>query len=421
MQWFGFVPESEAVKKWQWRPTFAFYEHYSNNVNLSSDTPIAGYRTQIIPAVSAILPSKRRQIKVNMNLKLDMRSQDDGLVRNLHWIALNGYWAHELSPRTSYEVSSAYDITYTTSDLGVPWFGAFGETTRADFMSFAPSLRYRISKKTFVKIGASYRSISYTDPDGADGTQFDFAGTINRKFGNRLTIQTGLNYRQKEFSNQTGYTQMTVPINIVMDLTYFKLNLGTQVLNRTSSQSNASGVGARKKPYFLWGLGFDLGGKLFKFRNTTFNIKLTNDIYEDLFGYAYIKQEFKLMSFHILKKVDIYNEVKYGQNNYVSPNPQNGIDNISYYGYQGSLKWYMTKKKSLKGRIMYTMYDYVYVARSGFADNSFTVMSMDVTYNQQVRDWLYAGLSFGTRNSSSPQPSGNYGEYFAGLFLKSSW
>jgi hypothetical protein len=241
-----------------------------------------------------------------------------------------------------------YDITYTNPELGSPFADAFSAMSRANVLEFAPGIRYRLGKKTLTKGSLSYIDVSYASEDGVDSTEMSGAGYIERKFGTRVSINIGAVYTDKTFSNETGYTEMELPIGISLNLTYFKLAISTSYYTRTPE---GDGEGLGEGSQILWGLGFDLGGKLFKLRKTTFKVDISSNIHDDMYGIAYIAQQIKIKAFHVLKKADVYNEIKYGQNSYIDVD-----DTVSYYGVALSAKWYMTKKKTLEGKLDYTDY-----------------------------------------------------------------
>jgi hypothetical protein len=401
---------AQKKKKWQISPSLSFYEHYSDNLQLTCDScgdAISGFKTQIVPTVSFLLPSKRRQIRIDYTMRMDYRMQSEQS-KSLYWIELDTYLGHELSPRTSYEVVFGYNVTYTNEDLGAPFVDAFGAMSRATVMQLAPGIRYRLGKKTLTKGSLSYLSVDYASELGVDATETAGAGFIERKFGTRVNINVGAIYTIKTFSNQTGYTEMEVPFGITLNLTYFKLSISPSYYIRTAE---GDGEGLGQGGHILWGVGFDLGGKLFKLRKTTFKIDISSDINDDMFGFAYISQQVKLKAFHVLKKADFYNEIKYGQNSYIDME-----DSVSYYGLALSCKWYMTKKKTLEWKVDYTDYTY-----EGSQVGTYTVITAEVDYGYKMRDWLYIGTGIGRRQSSSDVDEGNYAENFFAFFAKADW
>ena len=145
---------AQKKKKWQIRPSLSFYEHYSDNIELACDScgdPVSGFKTQIIPVISALLPSKRKQIRIDYSMRMDYRTRSDNTKKALYWMDLDTYYGHELSPRTSFEVVFGGDVTYTNQELGAPFMDAFSSLTRATSLEFAPGIRYRLGKKTLIK------------------------------------------------------------------------------------------------------------------------------------------------------------------------------------------------------------------------------------------------------------------------------
>lgn len=402
---------AQKGNKWQISPSLSFYEHYSDNIELDCDScgdAVSGFKTQIIPGVIFLLPSKRRQIRIDYNMRMDYRTRSDDQNKALYWLDLNTYLGHELSPRTSYEMVLAYDITYTNPELGSPFADAFSALTRANVLEFAPGIRYRLGKKTLTKGGLSYIDVTYAAEDAVDSTEYSGSGYIERKFGDRLAIGIGAIYTDKTFSNETGYTEMEIPIEIDLNLTYFKLSITPTYYTRTA-EGDAEGIG--EGSHILWGLGFDLGGKLFKLRKTTFNVAITSDIHDDMFGNAYIVQEIKIKAFHVLKKADVYNEIKYGQNSYIDTD-----NSASFYGLAVSAKWYITKKKTLEGKLDYTDYSY-----EGLVTGTYTIITAELNYGHNLRDWLFLGVGIGRRQSSSDVDEGNYAENYFGFFARANW
>jgi hypothetical protein len=410
LSWIS-ISWAQKKKRWQIRPSLSFYEHYSDKIELNCDTcgdPVSGFKTQIIPGVTFLLPSKRRQIRIDYNMRMDYRTRSDNTNKALYWLDLDTYLGHELSPRTSYEMVFGYDITYTNPELGSPFADAFSAMSRANVLEFAPGIRYRLGKKTLTKGSLSYIDVSYASEDGVDSTEMSGAGYIERKFGTRVSINIGAVYTDKTFSNETGYTEMELPIGISLNLTYFKLAISTSYYTRTPE---GDGEGLGEGSQILWGLGFDLGGKLFKLRKTTFKVDISSNIHDDMYGIAYIAQQIKIKAFHVLKKADVYNEIKYGQNSYIDVD-----DTVSYYGVALSAKWYMTKKKTLEGKLDYTDYTY-----EGTLTGSYTIITAELDYGHKLRDWLYIGVGIGRRQSSADTDDGSYAENYFGFFAKADW
>jgi len=133
-------------KRWQYQPSLSFYEQYSDNVDLLEDNKVTAFITEISPGVTMLLPSPRRQVKADMNLKFDYRKRSDGKTESLYWYSLWGYVGQQYSPRTTYEVSASYDITYAEKDLKQPFTGVFSSLTRADTFSIEPGLGYNLTK-----------------------------------------------------------------------------------------------------------------------------------------------------------------------------------------------------------------------------------------------------------------------------------
>lgn len=413
------ICKAKKKKKWQIQPSLSFYEHYSDNLELSCDScgdQVSGFKTQFYPKVAFVLPSKRRQIRIDFGMRMDYRTRSDGEDKALYWMDLDCYWGQELSPRTSFEVVAGADQTYTNIGMGTPFVDSFGAQTRATMLEFAPGVRYRLGKKTLTKGALSYLSVDYASEKGIDSQEISVAGYIERKFGTRLNIDIGLIRTMKTFSNDKSSSDTEIPFTVILSLTYFKLRISSSYFIREVDSSSDSGQtedggGLGAGSYILWGLGFDLGGKLFKLRKTTFKIDINQDIKDDMYGRAYLTQGVKLKAFHILKKWDIYNEIKYGLNEYIDSN-----DSTSYYGFAISGKWYISKKKTLEGKM--DMTDYTY---EGEIPGNYLVTTLEVNYGYQVRDWLHVGAGIGRRQSSSDIDEGNYAENFFGLFAKADW
>ncbi len=417
------VSKAQKKKRWQVKPSLAFYEQYSDNLELTCDScgdAVSGFQTQIIPTFSFLLPSKRRQIRIDYSMRMDHRRRSDDVNKTLYWIDLNTYLGHEISPRTSYEMTLNYDITYTNPDLGSPFVDAFSALTRANVLEFTPlSVRYRLGKKTLTKVSASYVGVDYAedyDPDdpekigGIDSSEVAGAGYIERKFGTRMTINLGVSYSSKTFANETGYDEMEIPVGIDLNLTYFKLSMTPTYYTRTVHSEDEVGLGDSDSK-ILVGLGFDLGGKLFKLRKTTFKINIGQDVNDDMYGHAYVATIVKLKAFHVLKKADFYNEIKWGNNEYLV-----NEDTINYYGLVLSSRWFITKKKTLEGKLDYTIYSY-----DGVQTGAYAILIAELDYGYKMRDWLYVGVGLGRKQSSSDIDEGNYAEHYLGLFAKADW
>ncbi len=422
---------AQKKKKWQIKPSLALYEQYSTNLELTCDNEelcgeaVSGSQTQVIPTLSFLLPSKRRQIRIDYSMRMDYRTRSDNTTKSLYWIDLNTYLGHEISPRTSYEMTFNYDLTYTNPELGAPFVDAFDALTRADVMEVTPlSVRYRLGKKTLTKISASYTSVDYAedfdpdDPDvlgGIDSSEIAGAWYIERKFGTRVALNIGALGSKKEFANDTGYTEVEIPFGIDLNLTYFKLSFTPSYYARIADGDGDTGLGDENDSLtngkLIWGLGFDLGGKLFKLRKTTFKVDIGQDINDDMYGHAYVATVIKLKAFHVLKKADFYNEIKWGNNEYLVLD-----DTINYYGVVLSTRWFITKKKTLEGNIDYTIYNY-----DATKTGTYNILIAELDYGYKMRDWLFLGIGIGRKQSSSDIDGGNYAEHYLAFFAKAEW
>ncbi len=413
----GFVvKEAEAQSKWQ--PSFSFYEQYTDNIDLTAEETVGAWKTVVNPAVTYLLPSLRRTVRVDMNLKLDYRLRDDGYEDTLYWLGVWVYLGRQYSPRTSYEISSSYDITYTSEDVNTPYVDVVDDLTRADVFALRPSISHKLGKNTDLKFGLSYEMVTYNDPNNPSADEIGGSVYLEQKIGPRITIGTGLSYAVRTVDNDTGFTEYEIPLGIKLDLTHIQLKLGGSYLYRDYdsgfSQINEEGNEDQysSEGNFLFGFSLELGGQILRLRATMLELKFINSFHDDLFGRPYQNQELKLALYHAYKKFDFYTDLRYGINTYVQSD-----DKHTYWGPNVSLKWRLTEKQSIDFTLAYTDYEF---ERSSDT-SAHQVINGVIDYNHNIYYWLYTGLSYGHRESSSNEDVGNYSENLYGWFLRANW
>jgi len=400
------VAEAQEERRWQVLPAIVFYEQYTDNVDLTYTDQVSAFKTELAPSLSFVYPTPRRQYKLDVNLKLDHRLRSDNIDETLYWYGFWGYVGHQYSPRTSYELSTSYDVTYTETGLKSPFVNVFSALTRADIFAIRPGISYNLTKSTNIKGGLSYTMARYEEEDALDGDEIGGSIYLSQRVGSRITVGTGYSYTDKTYSNKTGYEEQEIPINLSMDLTYVKLDLRTTYAIRSFEER----VGQADQKKFLWGIGFELGGQLLRLKATTVEIDYDNNFYDDIYGYTYINQELRVALFHAFKKFDFYADVRYGKDDYVDKE-----DTTQYYGGNSSLRWYLSDKVFANFSLNYTSYTY---DPEGY---DFDIIKGTVDINYQVYDWLFVGLGYGHRNSSGNTEEGNYTENTYSVFARAQW
>jgi hypothetical protein len=402
--------------RWQITPSISLYEMYTDNVDLVSEDPVGSYITEFSPGLLFQLPSSRRQIRINTDLKLDYRNRDDGDVETLYWYNFFGYLGHQYSPRTIYELNIGYDIYYTETDISAPFVNVFSEMTRSDVFYIQPGVSYNVTKTTTAKLGARYGFSKYKEPTAPDAEDMEGSLFVTQKVGSRITVGTGYTYRTLSQENETGYTEHQIPIQLSLDLTYIQLNLKSAYVTRSyESRAGYPDKSFSDETFFLYGVGFELGGQLLRLRSTTLELNYETNYYDDIYGYPYENQELRVSLYHAFKKFDFYTDIKYGINEYTQRD-----DEITYWGIGSGLKWYATSKAYMNFNLDYTNYDYQLLGVAGGA-STYDVINGSIDYNYSIYDWLYVGLGYGHRESSSSVDTGNYSENFYSLFAKATW
>jgi hypothetical protein len=398
--------------RWQVTPSVSLYQQYTDNIDLTNENQVGAYITEFSPGILFQLPSARRTLRIDTSLKLDYRNRDDGNVETLYWYDFGTYLGHQYSPRTAYELDIGYDIYYTEVDISAPFVDVFDALTRSDVFYIKPSLRYNITKTTVAKLGFKYGYSTYEDPAAIDGQDMEGALHVTQKLGSRIEIGTGFVHSVIEYENDTGYTEQQIPVDLFLDLTYIQLNLRTAYIKR--SYESAAGPGGdpfSDESFFLYGIGFQLGGQLLRLRSTTVELSYDTNFHDDLYGSPYENQEIRLSVYHAFKKFDFYTDLKYGMNEYTQSD-----DKIKYWGVASGLKWYISNKVYMGFTADYTAYDYDFDEA-----NNYNVSSGSVDYNYSIYDWLFVGMGYGHRQSSSDVDEGNYAENFYSVFAKATW
>jgi hypothetical protein len=398
---------------WQFTPSISLYQQYSDNIDLSFDEPVGAMITEISPGFLFKLPSPRKEIRITTNLKMDYRSRDDGIVESLYWYEFSGYLGHQYSPRTAYELDMGYDIYYTEVDLGSPFVNVFGALTRSDVFYIKPGLRYNVTKTTIARVGLKYGFSTYADPSGVDGENIEGELYVTQRLGSRISVGTGMVYRSISYANATGYTESEIPVEVSMDLTYTLLKIKTAFVSRSYEESAGPGEAPFvDETFFLYGLGFELGGQLLKLRSTTLELNFENNYHDDMYGNPYENQEIRLSAYHAFKKFDFYTDLKFGSNAYTQTK-----DTISYYGTALGLKWFISNKSSMNFTADYNSYSYDVSGVSSSHD----IISTSLDYSYNLYDWLSLGVAGGHRQSSSDLEEGNYTENLYSFFAKAVW
>lgn len=403
---------------WEITPSVSLYQQYSDNVDLTPEGDVSAFITEFSPGLMFRLPSSRNQIRINTNLKLDYRQRSDGSEEALSWYNVWGYYGRQHSPRTSYEVSTGYDIYYTDPDLSSPFINVFDALSRSDVFYIQPGLSHNINKTTTAKLGLRYSLSTYESSEGVDGEDIEGSLFLSRKIGSRILLGTGYIYRDVSYENETGFVEQEIPINIDLDLTYIKLKLNMAYVTRdyedmAGSAQNPLG----SQSFFFYGVGFELGGQVLKLRSTVVELNFNSRAYDDLGGFPYINQEIRLALYHAFKKFDFYSDLKYGVNDYVDT-----ADEIIYWGAAAGLKWYITDKVSMNFSADYTVFGYEFdeiTTTEITSDYDLITTSIDLSYS--MYDWLFVGLGYGHRESGSSQEEGNYSENSYSIFAKATW
>ncbi len=402
----------ETAGRWQITPSVSLYEQFTDNVDLNYEKPVSALITEFSPGVMFELPSPRRQLRINTNLKLDNRNRSDGNVETLYWYNFWGYLGRQYSPRTTYELNLGYDIYYTEVDVSSPFVNVFGSLTRSDVFYIQPGLSYDVTKTTNVKLGVRYGFSTYADEGGVGGEDMEGSLYITQKVGSRIILASGYIYRDISYDNETGYTEGEVPINVRLDLTYLQLNLrATYVTRDYQSRAGDPDNPLGSQNFLFYGVGFDLGGQLLKLRSTTVEVNYETKLYDDLYGFPYENQELRLSIYHAFKKFDIFSDLRYGLNDYVGSS-----DKMTYWGAAAGLKYYISDKAYLGFNVDFTSYDYQLDETNGY-----DLLTGSIEYNHRIYDWLSGGLGYGHREGKSDVEEGNYAENSLSLFARATW
>ncbi len=407
------VAQEEGEKgRWQILPSVSLYEQYTDNVDLNDLEKVSAFITEFSPGIMFELPSPRRQLRINTNLKLDNRFRSDGNMETLYWYNFWGYLGHQYSPRTTYELNLGYDIYYSEMDISAPFIDVFGALTRSNVFYIQPGLSYDITKTTNAKFGGRYGFSTYESEDGVDGTNMEFSLYLTQKVGSRIVVAGGYIYRDVSYSNETGYQETEIPMNLRLDLTYIQLNLKATYITR-DYQSRAGDLAEPlgSQSLFFYGIGFQLGGQVLKLRSTTVELNYETKIYDDLYGFPYENQELRLSVYHAFKKYDFYSDIKYGLNTYIASE-----DKITYVGAAVGLKWYVSDRAHMGFNLDYTTYDYQFEEA-----HTYDLITGSIDYSHRIYDWLSAGLGYGYRASTSDAEEGNYTENSLSLFARATW
>jgi len=405
--------EAAEKKRWQLQPTLHFYEQYDDNVDLLPENQVSSYITELGLGLTAVLPSSRRQIKVDTNLKMDYRNRSDGEVETLHWLSLYGYVGYQASPRLTYEVGGSYDLTYTQDNLTVPLVNSLSALTQAQLIEVKPGVSYSLTKNTNIKGGLLYGSQLYKGDDGVDGTDYGLNFTWDQRVGSRIRFNLGLEFVKKDYSNETGYTRYDIPGTIYLDLTYLQLQISGGYQSYSFENPDVASIGTEdigSFSKFVYGINFDLGGQLLRLKATTISFAYKTNTYDDLYGQPYVNSEFSINIFHAYKKYDVYADIKYGKDVYIAAE-----DRRSYMGGNIGVRWYIDEESYMNFTGDYTIYKY---EPEG---SKFNVLQGNIDYNRNIYEWLFAGGSYAFRSSAGNTTEGDYLENIYSLYLKTSW
>ncbi len=407
---------AQEVKKeghWYFMPSLSLYEQYTDNIDLNYQDEVGAFITEFSPGLLIQYPSPRKSIRLITKLKLDHRARDDGEKETLYWYNLWGYWGHQYSPRTTYELNAGYDIYYTEKDLSSPFVNVFDALTRSTVFNIKPSLSYDITKTTNAKLGLQYALTEYELSDALDREDMGATLFTTQSVGSRIKLGLGYSYYSTLYDNGTGYTENQIPIDVFLDLTYIQLKISTAYIDRTYEKNMTSPTGEvlKDQKLMLYGISFDLGGQLFKLRSTSVELYFKNSFYDDLYGFPYENQETRLGVYHALKKYDFYTDLKYGINKYFQSN-----NKITYWGGSTGLKWYASDRLYANGAIDYTDYQYDFEEEAAY-----DVITANIDCGYRVYDWLNIGAGYGLRRSTSDVPEGDYIENSFALFAVATW
>lgn len=399
--------------RWQMQPSFVFYQQYSDNVDLRSESPVGAMRTEIIPSLTFIRPLPRKQMKVNLDFKLDYRNKDNGVSEALYWYNMYGYMGHELSPRTSYEVSSTLSLGYTENSVGTPFVNVFGGVSRNMFFNVVPAIRYNLTRNTLIKSSYEFAITSYSKETALDAYENILSFTVEQKVGSRIKFDGGGIYAIREFSNNTGYNELRVPFGLTFDMTYANVRLGGLYLMRSYDQDPGARADQQRQDVTRLGfnIGADLGGKLLRLKSTSVELIYSTNYYHDLQGYPYENQEARIALYHAFRKFDVYFYGRLGSNTYIDPRNEE----ISYVGLGGLWKWKINNLMDIEFR--FDMDDFDYKP----AGNTYTITRMTVDYSYRITDLWELGLTYRNTSSTSNNNSGNYDENLYAIYAKAVW
>ncbi len=391
--------------RWQTQPSLTIYEQYSDNVDLLHENQVSAWRTQLIPSISFIRPTPRRQLKLDLNLKLDYRDKDDGTEETFYWYDMYGYLGQEISPRTSYEIVTSFDVGYTESSVEKPFVNVFGATDRSTSFTIGPAIRYKLTRTTLSKLGYKYTRSDYTGSDALDANEHSFALYLEQKLGSRVIADVGGIYNVKTFSDNTGYTDIMIPFGVSLDLIYTQLRLGGVYLNRSFDDPSKSTV-----TRLGYQLGFGLGGSLLRLKATSVELTYKTNFYNDIFGEPYENQEWRLGVFHAFRKNDVYFYTRYGKNSYMQIS-----DEITYWGGGGSWKYRISNVWSVECRLDYDTYSYQP------AGNDYNITRSTVETSYYLSDVWLSGFTYRHTVSTGNQDEANYDENLYAVFLRAVW
>ncbi len=395
--------------RWQMQPSLTFYQQYSDNVDLLNEKPVAAWQTQITPSVSFTRPIARRQLKLDMYLKMDYRNKDNGTTESFYWYDIYGYMGHEVSPRLAYDVSASIDVGYTETNVGTPFVNVFGGLTRTNSYTFTPALRYNLTRTTLTKLSYQYNITDYTGADTVDGEEHLWSLYLEQKLGSRIVVDVNGIYDIKNLPHEAGnrgYTDILIPFGATFDLTYTKVRLGGVYLVRsyrdTANYTNENRLGFQ--------LGFELGGKLLRLKATSVELNYNTRYYNDLYGDPYENQELKLGVYHAFRKFDVYFYLRGGNNIYLQKDYE-----VAYNGLGGLWKWKVNNLMDIEFRLDLDNYDYTPENRD------YSILRGTVEWSYYVYDWLMTGLSVRHTQSSSSITQGNYDENVYAIFARAVW
>ncbi|MBI5789494.1 MAG: hypothetical protein HZA78_11650 [Candidatus Schekmanbacteria bacterium] len=392
--------------RWQIQPSLSFYQQYSDNIDLAYRNPLGAWRTEIIPGVSFIRPLPRKQLKFDLNLKLDHREKENGVSETFSWYDIYGYAGHEVSPRLSYELSGNLNAGYTENNIGKPFINVFSSVNRSVGLTFSPGLKFQLTRTTLTKASYSYTLTQYAGSGAVNATEHTLSLYLEQKFGSRVVVDIGGIYSIKTLSNNAGYKDFMIPVGITMDLTYTKIRIGWIYLIRNFNQQ--SGLQNTNKLGFQ--VAAELGGTLLRLRATTVELNYSTSYYQDLYGDPYENQEARLGVYHAFHDFDVYAYTRYGNNIYIQKQ-----DKVNYYGAGTNVKYRISALSAVAVGLDYDNYNYTPAGRD------YTITRGTIDYTYYLYEWILTGVSYRRTTSTSSTIEGNYTENLYALFVRAVW